>query len=150
MEEVSLNQALAILKNRIRALEVNHLIGSRNIANQELEEICESIDKFVIPTFEKVFEENEKLEKKYDDEKFIILVLEEEKEELKKQLNALNVRNAIDKALDLIKQKRDNAQNDFKNLKCEKENVDMHIALKNQIDTYTDCIATIEAEMGRK
>ena len=144
MEEVSLNQALAILKNRIRALEVNHLIGSRNIANQELEEICESIDKFVIPTFEKVFEENEKLEKKYNDEKFIILVLEEEKEELKKKIKAL------DKALEILKQKRDNAQNDFKNLKCEKENVGMHIALKNQIDTYTDCIATIEAEMGRK
>ena len=144
MEEVSLNQALAILKNRIRALEINHLIGSREIANQELEEICESIDKFVIPTFEKVFEENEKLEKKYDDEKFIILVLEEEKEELKKKIKAL------DKALEILKQKRDNAQNDFKNLKCEKENVGMHIALKNQIDTYTDCIVTIEAEMGRK
>ena len=144
MEDVSLNQALAILKNRIRALEVNHLIGSRDIANQELEEICESIDKFVIPTFEKVLEENEKLEKKYNDEKFIILVLEEEKEELKKKIKAL------DKALELLKQKRDNAQNDFKNLKCEKDNVGMHIALKNQIDTYNDCIATIEAEMEIK
>ena len=144
MEDVSLNQALAILKNRIRALEVNHLIGSRDIANQELEEICESIDKFVIPTFEKVLEENEKLEKKYNDEKFIILVLEEEREELKKKIKAL------DKALEILKQKRDNAQNDFKNLKCEKDNVGKHIALKNQIDTYTDCIATIEAEVEIK
>ena len=144
MEEISLNQALAILKNRNRALEVNHLIGSRDIANQELKEICESIDKFVIPTFEKALEENEKLEKKYNDEKFIRLVLEEEREELKKKIKA------FDKALELLKQKRDNAQNDFKNLKCEKENVGMHIALKNQIDTYADCIATIEIEMGRK
>ena len=123
MEEISLNQALAILKNRNHALEVNHLIGSRDIANQELKEICESIDKFVIPTFEKALEEREELKKKIK---------------------------AFDKALELLKQKRDNAQNDFKNLKCEKENVGMHIALKNQIDTYTDCIAIIEAEMGRK
>ena len=68
----------------------------------------------------------------------------EEREELKKKIKA------FDKALELLKQKRDNAQNDFKNLKCEKENVGMHIALKNQIDTYADCIATIEIEMGRK
>ena len=79
-----------------------------------------------------------------DEDYEIIKVALEEREELKKKIKA------FDKALELLKQKRDNAQNDFKNLKCEKENVGMHIALKNQIDTYTDCIATIETEMGRK
>ena len=79
-----------------------------------------------------------------DEDYEIIKVALEEREELKKKIKA------FDKALEILKQKRDNAQNDFKNLKCEKENVGMHIALKNQIDTYADCIATIETEMGRK
>ena len=41
----------------------------------------------------------------------------EEREELKKKIKA------FDKTLELLKQKRDNAQNDFKNLKYEKENI---------------------------
>ena len=91
-----------------------------------------------------IIEDDIDLDFAIDEDYDIIKVALEEKEELKKKVKAL------DKALEILKQKRDNAQNDFKNLKCEKENVGKHIALKNQIDAYTDCIATIEAEMGRK
>ena len=41
----------------------------------------------------------------------------EEREELKKKIKA------FDKTLELLKQKRANAQNDFKNLQYEKENI---------------------------
>lgn len=63
---------------------------------------------------------------------------------------------AIDKALDLIKQKRENARLALESIKfdCydfEKYNLKLEakIKLKTQIDTYTDCILTIEAELGR-
>lgn len=74
---------------------------------------------------------------------------------------------ALDKALDLIKQKRENAKLDldsnyntvnkfdrklsltvFEIMEC-REATKRIEALKNQIDTYADCIATIEAELGR-
>lgn len=64
---------------------------------------------------------------------------------------------ALDRALDLLKQKRENAQNDLESIKLDGflnfEEYDLKlntkIKLKTQIATYTDCIATIEAEMGR-
>lgn len=74
----------------------------------------------------------------------------EENEELK------NKAQAIEKALDLLKQKRENARLELESIKfdCydfEKYNLKLEakIKLKTQIDTYTDCIATIEAELGR-
>ena len=51
---------------------------------------------------------------------------------------------ALDRALELFKQKRENAQRDLEN-----KDVVSYIELITQIDTYTDCIATIEDEMGR-
>lgn len=62
----------------------------------------------------------------------------EESEEIKKKIKAL------DKALDLLKQKRDNAQRDLENI-----DVVSYIERINKIEAYTDCIATIEAELGR-
>lgn len=61
----------------------------------------------------------------------------EENEELKKKIKAL------ERALDLIKQKRENAKLDLETaIKHRKQ-------LIGEIEAYTDCIATIEAEMGR-
>lgn len=85
MEEISLKQALDILKNRNRALEVNHLIGSREIANQELKEICESNDKFVIPTFEKALEENTRLKSSINIDKILLKDLETLVEDLRNE-----------------------------------------------------------------
>ncbi len=78
------------------------------------------------------------LEFAIDEDYEIIKKALEENEELKKKIKAL------ERALDLIKQKRENAKLDLETdvMFHEKE-------LLAQIDTYTDCIATIEAEMGR-
>lgn len=52
---------------------------------------------------------------------------------------------AINKALELIKQKRDNAELDL-----EKGYVAPRDRLIGIIGAYTDCIITIETELGRK
>lgn len=67
----------------------------------------------------------------------------EENEELKKKIKAL------DKALDLIKQKRENAIQDLKLKTIKQHPIEELKLLKEEIATYNDCIATIEAELGR-
>lgn len=79
-------EALEILKNINAHIQHNHIIGGRQCANEELEEFYNSIEKYVIPTFENALNELEQVKKLYNNEKFIRLVLEEEKEQLKKQL----------------------------------------------------------------
>ena len=48
--------ALEYLKNRIITLSLNHKIGSRDIAKQEVKEIVKGIKTHVIPTLEKTLE----------------------------------------------------------------------------------------------
>lgn len=110
--------------------------------------------------------------------------VQQERNALKKQLNNLNVRNAsenpenkqnnehktekdvckaIDKALELLKQKRENAKLDLEKTSKKYYNLssdtDRQVVidvgtemetLRASIDTYTDSISTIEAELGRK
>jgi len=54
--------ALEILKNRTAALSLNHKIGSRDIAKQEVKEIVMCIETHVIPTLEKALERAKKVE----------------------------------------------------------------------------------------
>ena len=54
--------ALEILKNRITTLSLNHKIGSRDIAKQEVKEIVMCIKTHVIPTLEKALERAKKVE----------------------------------------------------------------------------------------
>ena len=54
--------ALEILKNRITTLSLNHKIGSRDIAKQEVKEIVMCIETHVIPTLEKALERAKKVE----------------------------------------------------------------------------------------
>ena len=56
-------EALEVLKNRTAALSLNHKIGSRDIAKQEVKEIVMSIKTHVIPTLEKSLTELEELKK---------------------------------------------------------------------------------------
>ena len=44
---------LEILKQRNGNLKINHKIGSRDIANQEIKEITQCFDNYVIPVIEK-------------------------------------------------------------------------------------------------
>ena len=46
-------EMLEILKQRNGNLKVNHKIGSRDIANQEIKEITQCFDNYVIPVIEK-------------------------------------------------------------------------------------------------
>ena len=55
-------EALEILKNRITTLSLNHKIGSRDIAKQEVKEIVMCIETHVIPTLEKALERAKKVE----------------------------------------------------------------------------------------
>lgn len=55
-------EALEYLKNRITTLSLNHKIGSRDIAKQEVKEIVISIETHVIPTLEKALERAKKVE----------------------------------------------------------------------------------------
>ena len=54
--------ALEYLKNRITTLSLNHKIGSRDIAKQEVKEIVMCIETHVIPTLEKALERAKKVE----------------------------------------------------------------------------------------
>jgi len=54
--------ALEILKNRTAALSLNHKIGSRDCAKQEVKEIVMCIKTHVIPTLEKALERAKKVE----------------------------------------------------------------------------------------
>lgn len=54
--------ALEYLKNRIITLSLNHKIGSRDIAKQEVKEIVMGIKTHVIPTLEKALERAKKIE----------------------------------------------------------------------------------------
>lgn len=54
--------ALEILKNRTAALSLNHKIGSRDIAKQEVKEIVMCIETHVIPTLEKALERAKKVD----------------------------------------------------------------------------------------
>ena len=54
--------ALEILKNRITTLSLNHKIGSRDIAKQEVKEIVMGIKTHVIPTLEKTLERAKKVD----------------------------------------------------------------------------------------
>ena len=54
--------ALEYLKNRIITLSLNHKIGSRDIAKQEVKEIVMGIKTHVIPTLEKSLERLKKVE----------------------------------------------------------------------------------------
>ncbi len=54
--------ALEILKNRITTLSLNHKIGSRDIAKQEVKEIVIGIKTHVIPTLDKALERAKKVE----------------------------------------------------------------------------------------
>ena len=49
-------EMLEILKQRNDTLKINHKIGSRDIANQEIKEITQCFDNYVIPVIEKDFE----------------------------------------------------------------------------------------------
>lgn len=51
---------------------------------------------------------------------------------------------ALDKALGLLKEKLVNASRDY----MSRPRTNAH--LKGQIDTYVDCITTIETELGRR
>ena len=53
---------LEYLKNRIITLSLNHKIGSRDIAKQEVKEIVKGIEIHVIPTLEKALERAKKVE----------------------------------------------------------------------------------------
>ena len=55
-------EALEVLKNRTAALSLNHKIGSRDIAKQEVKEIVMSIKTHVIPTLEKALERAKNVE----------------------------------------------------------------------------------------
>ena len=46
-------EMLEILKQRNDTLKINHKIGSRDIANQEIKEITQCFDNYVIPVIEK-------------------------------------------------------------------------------------------------
>ena len=46
-------EMLEILKQRNDTLKINHKIGSRDIANQEIKEITQCLDNYVIPVIEK-------------------------------------------------------------------------------------------------
>ncbi len=54
--------ALEILKNRTAALSLNHKIGSRDSAKQEVKEIVMCIKTHVIPTLEKALERAKKVD----------------------------------------------------------------------------------------
>ena len=81
--------ALEILKNRTAALSLNHKIGCRDAAKQEVKEIVMCFKTHVIPTLEKALERAKKVEellelyqqfgKQYDK----IKQLEKELEEIK-------------------------------------------------------------------
>lgn len=60
-------EMLEILKQRNDTLKINHKIGSRDIANQEIKEITQCFDNYVIPVIEKELKVLEQLEilKKY-------------------------------------------------------------------------------------
>ena len=55
-------EMLEILKQRNGNLKINHKIGSRDIANQEIKEITQCFDNYVIPVIEKDLELLEQLE----------------------------------------------------------------------------------------
>ena len=55
-------EMLEILKQRNDTLKINHKIGSRDIANQEIKEITQCFDNYVIPVIEKDLERLEQLE----------------------------------------------------------------------------------------
>ena len=55
--------ALEILKNRTAALSLNHKIGSRDCAKQEVKEIVMCFKTHVIPTLEKALNELEELKR---------------------------------------------------------------------------------------
>lgn len=46
-------EMLEILKQRNCTLKINHKIGSRDIANQEIKEITQCFDNYVIPIIER-------------------------------------------------------------------------------------------------
>lgn len=58
--EMTAKEALDVLKNRTAALSLNHKIGSRDIAKQEIKEIVMSIKTYVIPALEKAIERAKK------------------------------------------------------------------------------------------
>lgn len=55
--------ALEVLKNRTAALSLNHKIGSRDIAKQEVKEIVISIKTYVIPTLKNALANYEQLQR---------------------------------------------------------------------------------------
>lgn len=55
-------EMLEILKQRNDTLKINHKIGSRDIANQEIKEITQCFDNYVIPVIEKDLDRLEQLE----------------------------------------------------------------------------------------
>lgn len=79
----------------------------------------------------------------------------EKKKVLKEEIEKAQ---ALDTALDLIKQKRENAKLDLERLKKVITPQDFmsglninnrKLQIEEEIKTYTDCIITIETEMGR-
>ena len=57
-------EMLEILKQRNDTLKINHKIGSRDIANQEIKEITQCFDNYVIPVIEKELKALEIVNKK--------------------------------------------------------------------------------------
>jgi len=57
-----MTNVLEYLKNRIAALSLNHKIGNRDSAKQEVKDIVKGIKMHVIPTLEKDLERAKKVE----------------------------------------------------------------------------------------
>lgn len=68
-------KALNIIKNRNINIKINHKIGSRDIANEELNEIANTID-YCIPIIEKDLEVLEIIRNKSVDIKYIRLCMD--------------------------------------------------------------------------
>ena len=61
--------SLEALKNRISKLRVNHKIGNRDIANKEILDIAEFLDRWVVKDLErleKLEQENQELKEYFD------------------------------------------------------------------------------------
>ena len=65
-------EMLEILKQRNGNLKINHKIGSRDIANQEIKEITQCFDNYVIPVIEKELKALEIIKTKNVDIFFLI------------------------------------------------------------------------------
>ncbi len=55
-KEMTSKEALKILENRNDKLHINHLIGSRRIADEEIKEIATVIDKLIKEVFRPLIE----------------------------------------------------------------------------------------------